>query len=108
MTDDLQEVVELEEAAAWRLRQVDANPDDRVSGEAARRLQRLADELRARPDMPLLAELHALCNWLGESDIISDYAQAAHAYRRRIGAGASPATAEDYLRALLGLARDVM
>jgi hypothetical protein len=108
MPDDLQEVIELEEAATWRLRQIDANPDDRVSAAAATLLQRLADELRAQPDMALLTELHALCNWLGESDNISDFAQAAQVYRARLGIDAHPATAEEYVRMLLRLAQQMM
>jgi hypothetical protein len=108
MSDDLQEVIELEDAVAWRLRQVDASPVDRASAAAVVLLRRLADELRAQPDMALLTELHALCNWLGESDNISDFAQAAQAYRARIGVDAHPATAEEYVRMLLQLANQMM
>jgi hypothetical protein len=108
MPDEISEVIELEEAAAWRLRQVDANPDDRVSAGAAALLQRLADELRTQPDMALLTQLHALCNWLGESDNISDYAGAAQALRGRIGVDACPKTAEEYVRMLLQLAQQMM
>ena len=108
MDYDLPEAIELEEAAAWRLRQVDANPDDRASAAAATLLQRLAGELRARPDLTLLIELHALCNWLGESDNISDFARAAQEYRERIGIDRHPANADAYLRALIELARQAM
>lgn len=108
MPDDLQEVIELEEAAAWRLRLLDANPDDCVSAAAAVLLQRLADALRAQPDMALLTQLHALCNWLGESDNISDYAQAAQSYRSRIGVDTHPTSAEEYVRMLLRLAQQMM
>jgi hypothetical protein len=108
MPDDLQEVIELEEAAAWRLRQVDADPGDQVSAAAAALLQRLADELRAQPDMASLTELHALCNWLGESDNISDFAQAAQSYRARIGADEHPRSVEEYVGMLLRLAQRMM
>ena len=106
MTDpDPQEVADLEAAAAWRLRKVDANPDDRQSAAAAQRLQKLADELRHLQASPLYREYGAICNWLAESDDISDFAQLAHDYRLRIGIDAFPETGEDYLRALLELAR---
>ena len=54
---------------------------------------------------PLYREYGAICNWLAESDDISDFAQLAHDYRLRIGIDAFPETGEDYLRALLDLAR---
>ncbi len=106
MTDpDPQEVTDLEAAAEWRLRKVDADPDDRQSAEAARRLQRLADQLRHLQASPLYREYGAICNWLAESDGISDFAQLAHDYRLSIGIDAFPETGEDYLRALLEMAR---
>ncbi|MDE2005176.1 MAG: hypothetical protein KGI51_01315 [Rhodospirillales bacterium] len=101
-------MIELEEAAAWRLRQVDADPDDHVSAAAAALLQRLAEALRAQPDMALLTELHALCNWLAESDAIGDYAQAAQTYRSRIGVDEHPTSAEEYVRMLLHCAQQMM
>lgn len=106
--DDFPEVAELEEAAAWRLRQVDTNPSDAVSAEAARVLQALADDLRVRHGSPLLQELRALCNWLGESDNISDYAARAYELRKRIGVDVHVDTAETYLRMLIELAKDAM
>jgi hypothetical protein len=75
---------------------------------AAQTLQHLADEMRALWDSPLLTELHALCNWLGESDMLSDYAILAEAYRRRIGVDQHPASANVYLRALLEMAKTAM
>lgn len=108
MDDDLPEVIELEEAAAWRLRQLDADPADRDSARAAAALQQLADELRARPGMALLGELHALCNWLAESEAIGDYAELAQSYRARIGVDQHPADATAYLRALIEVAKQVM
>ena len=102
---DPQEVADLEAAAEWRLRKVDANPGDLQSAAAAQRLQKLADDLRYLQASPLYREFGAICNWLAESDDISDFAQLARDYRRRIGIDAFPETGEDYLRALLELAR---
>ncbi len=102
---DPQEVADLEAAAEWRLRKADSNPDDRQSAEAAQRLQKLADELRQLQASPLYRDYGAICNWLAESDDISDFAQLGHEYRLRIGVDAFPATGEDYLRALLELAK---
>lgn len=103
--DDPPEIADLESAAAWRLRKVDADPGDRQSAAAAVRLQKLADDLRHNPATPLHRELGAICNWLAESDDISDFAQLVHEYRLRIGIDAFPETGEDYLRALLDIAR---
>jgi hypothetical protein len=106
MTDpDPQEVTDLEAAAEWRLRKVDANPSDQQNAAAAMRLQKLADDLRHRHGSPAYRELGAICNWLAESDDISDFAQLAHDYRMRVGVDAFPETGEDYLRALLDLAK---
>ncbi|MGA3400256.1 MAG: hypothetical protein ABSC95_13635 [Acetobacteraceae bacterium] len=102
---DPPEVADLDAAAEWRLRKVDANPDDRQSAAAAKRLQQLADELRPLQASPLYREYGAICNWLAESDAISDFTQLAHEYRLRIGIDAFPETGEDYLRALLEMAR---
>jgi hypothetical protein len=106
MTDpDPPEVADLEAAAEWRLRKVDASPCDRQSASAARRLQKLAEDLRHSLASPLYREYGAICNWLAESDDISDFTQLAHDYRLRIGIDAFPETGEDYLSALLQLAR---
>jgi hypothetical protein len=102
---DLPEVADLEAAAEWRLRKVDANPDDHQSAAAAQRLQLLADDLRRLQTSPLYREYGAICNWLAESDDIADFAQLAYDYRLRIGIDAFPETGEDYLRALLQIAR---
>jgi hypothetical protein len=102
---DSQEVTDLEAAAGWRLRLVDADPADRKSAAAAQRLQKLADDLRGLHASPLYREYGAICNWLAESDDISDFAQLAHEYRQSIGVAAFPETGEDYLCALLELAR---
>jgi hypothetical protein len=106
MTDlDPPEVSDLEAAAEWRLRKVDADPDDRQSAEAAARMQKLADDLRDLRSSALYREYGAVCNWLAESDDISDFTQIAHDYRLRIGIDAFPDTGEEYLRALLQMAR---
>jgi hypothetical protein len=106
MTDpDAPEVADLEAAAAWRLRRVDANPGDQQSAAAAQRLQKLADELRSLQASSLYREYGAICNWLAESDDITDFAQLAHEYRLGIGVDAFPETGEDYLRALLQIAQ---
>lgn len=106
--DDLPEVAELEGIADWRLRKVDADPNDAQSAAAARQLQALADELRHLRNSPLLRELHALCGWLEESDNIIDFSLRAHELRTRIGIDCQMETAEDYLRALVELAKEAM
>jgi hypothetical protein len=106
--DSFPEVAELEVAAELRLRQVDADPGDLDSAGAARALQALADDLRRRQTDPLLEELHALCNWLAESDNISDFAWRAHALRGRIGVDLPVVSGEEYVRMLIELAKDCM
>jgi hypothetical protein len=102
----MEEIAELERAAEWRQRKVDANPADEQSAKAARQLQKLADDLRRDADAKLLDELHCVCNWLSESDGISDFVLRARDYREMIGFGEWAATGDDYLRALIGLARE--
>jgi hypothetical protein len=106
--DDSPEVAELEAAAEWRLRQVDAAPDDARSAAAARQLQALAEGLRQLRDSPLLRELHALCSWLDESDNITDFSLRAHEFRTRIGFDRHVETTEEYIRVLIDLAKDAM
>ncbi|HEY1930640.1 MAG TPA: hypothetical protein VGG99_01385 [Acetobacteraceae bacterium] len=105
MNADLPEVEDLHRAAEWRLRCVDKDPDDHVSAAAATLLQKLANELRGVQGSPLFGEYGAICNWLAESDDISDFAQLAHEYRQRIGVDVFPQTGEAYLQALLNLAK---
>jgi hypothetical protein len=106
MTDpDPPEVADLEATAEWRLRKVDANSNDQQSAAAAQCLQKLADELRHLQSSSLYREYSAICNWLAESDDISDFTQLAHDYRLRIGIDAFPDTGEDYLRILLEMAK---
>ena len=108
MTYEPPEIEELEHAAAWRLRLVDADPSDTVSAAAAVLLSNLADDLRRSETLPEWAALRSLCNWLAESDAISDYADLAADYRARIGVSAHPADGADYLRALLALAQSLV
>ena len=103
--EDPPEVLDLERAAEWRLRCVDRNPGDKTSAEAAALLQRLAHQLRGLQGSPLYRELGAICNWLAESDDISDFAQRAQDYRLRIGVDVWPDSGEAYLRALLEIAK---
>lgn len=103
MDEDL--VSELERVAEWRLRKVDANPVDTQSARAARQLQKLADELRQAPNAKLLEEYRCVCNWLSESDGISEFMLRAQDYREMFGFGEWAETGDDYLRALLGLAQ---
>jgi len=105
MSDDLPEVEDLQRAAEWRLRKVDEDPSDEKSAAAARLLQKLAEELRALQGSPLCREYHAICNWLGESDGISEFEQRAADYRSRIGFDHSPDNGEAYLRALIDMAK---
>jgi hypothetical protein len=103
--DDQFEVEELQRAAEWRMRQLDANPADAKSADAARHLERLAAEVARLRDTPLFQEYVAICNWLGESDGIAQFSLLANDYRRRIGFEHAPADGEAYLRALIDLAK---
>jgi hypothetical protein len=107
MTDvqDLFEVEQLQRAAEWRLRKVDADPSDTTSAAAAALLEKLAEDLRALCGSPLFREYMAICNWLGESDGIADFMDMASDYRARIGVDRSPTDGEAYLRALIALAK---
>ncbi len=106
--DDPFEVEQLERAAEWRLRKVDEDPADERSATAARELQRLAEEVRHLRSAPLFQEYVAICNWLGESDGISDFMELANDYRARIGYDRSPENGAAYLRALIDLAKQVV
>ena len=102
-SDDVTE--ELEQAAEWRLRLVDADPRDSASAAAAAHLLKLAGEVRAMPASSLLEEYRCICNWLSESDGITELAMQAHEYRKAIGIGQWPETGRDYLLALVRLAQ---
>lgn len=99
------EIRDLERTAEHCMRRVDANPADRASAAAAEQLLRLASHLRQPEAAPLLKELHALTNWIGESGNTDDFADLAEAYRRTIGVTHHPADGEAYLRTLIDLAR---
>jgi hypothetical protein len=104
--DDPFEVEQLERAAAWRMRKVDQDPADTKSAAAARRLEKLAEEVRGLRGSPLFQEYMVICNWLGESDGITDFMELANDYRARIGFDRWPTNGEAYLRALIDLARE--
>ena len=106
MEDDLPEAAELERVAEWRLRRVDAKPDDERSAKAAEQSRKLADDLRRAPNAKLLEEYRCICNWLSESDGILDFQLKAQDYREMIGFGEWAETGDDYLRALIGLAQE--
>jgi hypothetical protein len=108
MTPEPPEIEELERAAEWRLRLVDADPGDTESVAAAALLQRLADDLHRNDHARLWTELRSIGNWLGESDAISDYADLATDFRARVGVSDHPTDGADYLRGLLAIARSLI
>ena len=103
---DLPEAVELERTADWRIRKLGENPADMKSAAAAKLLQKLADDLRNLVASPIYREYQAICGWLDEFDGMAELNEYAHDYRMRIGADRFPATGEEYLRVLIGFARD--
>lgn len=104
--DDLPEVAALQRAADWRMRKVDADPADQASLRAARQLEKLAGELAAMQGGALATEFMAICNWLAESDDISDFLVRAEDFRTRLGFGTWAEDGETYLRILIGMARE--
>jgi hypothetical protein len=106
--DDPFEAEQLERAAEWRMRKVDEDPSDERSAAAARLLEKLAEEIRQLRSSPLFQEYVAICNWLGESDGISDFMALADDYRARIGLDRWPENGEAYLRALIELAKQTL
>jgi hypothetical protein len=101
----MEEADELERAAEWRMRKVDADPSDATSRHAAELLERLAEDVRLLRGSPVFREYAAISNWLSESDGIADFADRANDYRARIGVDHSPEDGEAYLRALIDLAK---
>ena len=101
---DMPEAEELERAAEWRLRLHDADSDDAASEAAAAQLSKLSEDLRPMPGSSLLDEYRCICNWLSESDDLSDLSQTVHDYNVAIGFGVWAETGEDYLRALIDIA----
>jgi hypothetical protein len=104
--EDLFEVEQLQRAAEWRLRKVDEDPGDEKSAAAALQLEKLAQDVRILRGSPLFQEYLAICNWLGESDGITDLMELANDYRSRIGFDRHPENGEAYLRALIDLAKE--
>ena len=103
---DIPEAVELEQAADWRIKRLGADPSDRQSETAAKLLQKLADDLRVLVGSPLYREYQAICGWLDEFDGMAELAEYGHDYRARIGIDKFPADGAEYLRVLIGFARD--
>ena len=106
MADGPIEAEELERAADWRIRKLGEYPADTQSAAAAKLLQKLAREVRGLRRSPAYTEYLAILNWLGEFDVMEDFAERAHAYRSRIGIDYFPESAEAYLRALIALAKE--
>jgi hypothetical protein len=105
-TPDPLEAIELERAADWRIRKLGENPNDAESAEAAKLLQKLADDLRALTGSPAYKEYQAICGWLDEFDGMAELSEYAHGYRLRIGVDHFPDDGEEYLRVLIGFAKD--
>jgi hypothetical protein len=106
VSDDSIEAAELERVADWWIRKLGENPADRESAAAGKLLQKLADDLRRTPRSAAFVEYLAILNWLGEFDVMEDFAERAHAYRAGIGVEHFPRDGEAYLRALIALAKD--
>ena len=104
--NDLAEVTELERAADWRIRKLGENPADAESARAAKMLQKLADDVRGLTKSPAYREFQAICGWLDEFDGMAELGEYARDYRARIGIDKFPADGEEYLRVLIGFARD--
>jgi hypothetical protein len=104
--NDLIEAAELERAADWRIKKLGEHPADEASATAARLLQKLADDVRALQGSAVYTEYLAILNWLGEFDVMGDFAERAHDYRTRIGVDRFPENGEAYLRTLIALAKD--
>jgi hypothetical protein len=107
--DDPIEAIELDRAADWRLKRLGADPADRQSAAAAQLLSGLADDVRRLRGSPSYSyiEYLAILSWLGEFDVMEDFAERARDYRAHIGIDCFPADGEAYLRALVALAREV-
>lgn len=106
MTFDPIEAIDLERAADWRIKKLGENPSDQESAAAARLLQGLADDIRRLTGAPAYVEYLAILNWLGEFDVLEDFAERANDYRARIGVDHFPQDGDAYLRALIVLAKD--
>src|SRR5438477_13199818 len=100
------ESIELERIADWRIKKLGEDPGDAESAAAATLLQKLADDHRRAPRSAAYTEYQAILNWLGEFDVIEDFAERAFEYRMRIGVSEFPEDGEAYLRVLIRLAKD--
>jgi hypothetical protein len=96
----------LERAADWRIRKLGEDPADAHSAAAAELLQKLAHEVRGLRGSPAYVEYLAILNWLGEFDVMDEFAERATAYRSRIGVEHFPESGEAYLRVLIALAKE--
>ena len=105
---DVAEAIELERTADWRIKKLGENPDDWQSAEAAELLQMLADEVRglAMFGSSAYREYQAICGWLDEFDGRAELSEYAQDYRARIGIDKFPADGEEYLRVLIGFAKE--
>jgi len=101
----MEEAEALERTAEWRLRKVDADPNDERSREAAVLLEKLAEDVRGLNGSAVFREYVAICNWLGESGEIADFMDMANDYRTRIGVDRHPMNGEVYIRELVALAK---
>ena len=106
MADEPPEIGELERTADWRIKKLGENPGDAASAVAAEPLQKLADDLRVLAGSAIYREYQAICGWLDEVDGMAELGEYAHAYRLRIGIDRFPADGEEYLRVLIGFAKD--
>jgi hypothetical protein len=106
MAEDPLEAIELERAADWRIRKLGENPGDGQTEEAAKLLQTLADDVRGLVGSPAYKEYQAICGWLDEFDGMAELSEYAQRYRMRIGVDKFPANGEEYLRVLIGFAKD--
>jgi hypothetical protein len=104
--NDPLEAIELERTADWRIKKLGENPADTVSDDAARLLQKLADDLRALAGSPIYREYQAICGWLDEFDGMAELSEYAHDYRLRIGIDYFPAGGDAYLKVLIGFAKE--
>ena len=103
---DPPEAIELECVVDWRIKKLGANPTDAGGARAAKLLQKLADELREMTESSTYKEYQAICGWLDEFDGVAELSAYTHDYQMRIGIDQFPANAEEYLRVLIGFAKD--
>jgi len=76
------------------------------SAEAAKLFQRLADEVRALAGSAIYREYQAICGWLDQFDGMAELAEYAQADHARNGVDQVAANREEYLRVLIGFAKE--